>query len=119
MGRIRYLEAIGQKPKRGRPKIGPGPSKGDLVRLYVRGRLSIRDTAAALGISKDMTARALAEYGIARRPRTTKRGQLADIPVELLEANIRIEGLRGHARTLGVSAPTLFEHVRRTKAGTG
>ena len=100
------------KRKAGRPRSAR-PSKRDLVRLYVCGRLSIRDVALALGLRRDVTARALAEYGIPRRPRTTRRGVLADIPAALLRANIEAEGLRGHARTLGVAASTLAEYVRR------
>ena len=115
MARIKYQEAAGLEMKRGRPAIGPRPAKADLMRLYVRGRLSLRDTAEALGISKNMAAAALAEYGISRRPRTTKRGQLSDIPLALLLANIKAEGLRAHARTLGVSPATLAYHVRRFK----
>jgi len=117
MARIKYQEAAGLKVKRGRPAIGPEPTKAALARLYVRARLSLRDTARALGISKDRTLQALIEYGIARRPRTTKRGRLTDIPLALLKANIKAEGLRAHARRLGVSAPTLLEHVRRAKGG--
>lgn len=105
---------MNETARRGRKPL-PRPSKAALVRLYVRGRLSLRDTAAAVGLSKDVTARALAEYGIARRPRTTKRGQLTDIPLALLRANIKAEGLRAHARRLGVSPATLSDHVRRVK----
>lgn len=101
-------------PKAGRPRL-ERPSRAALVALYVRGRLSLRDTAATLAIGKDTVAAALAEYGIARRPRTTKRGQLDDIPLELLEANIRAEGLKAHARTLGVPTSTLAYHVRRQR----
>ena len=100
---------------RGRPAIGPRPAKAELMRLYVKGRLSLRDTAAALGCSKDIARAVLREYGIPRRPRTMKRGVLTDIPLSLLEANIRIEGLRAHARTLGVNPATLLGHVRRLK----
>jgi len=107
-----------EKPKRGRPALGPRPAKAELVRLYVRARLSLRDTAAVLGISKDIVRAALGEYDIPRRPKTTRRSQLTDIPLSLLEANIRIEGLRGHARTLRVSAPTLLEHVRRLRGNS-
>ena len=99
---------LGRKPK-------PRPAKAELVRLYVRARLSLRDTAAALGCSKDVTRAALAGYGIARRPRTTRRAILADIPLPLLRKNIRIEGLRAHARALGVSPATLLDHVRRVQ----
>jgi hypothetical protein len=103
------------KAKRGRPAIGPRPKKAELMRLYVRARLSLRDTAAALGVSKDITRAALADYGIKRRARTTRRSILADIPLALLRKNIRSEGLRGHARTLGVSPATLLDHVRRVQ----
>lgn len=91
------------------------PSKADFVRLYVRAGLSLRATAEALGITKDTAARALSEYGLERRPRGTKRGRLSDIPVELLEANVQAEGLRGHARTMGVDPATLLEHIRRVR----
>jgi hypothetical protein len=66
----------------------------------------------ALGLGKDTVAAALAEYGIARRPRTTKRGRLADIPLELLEANVRAEGMKAHARRLGVAPSTLRAHIK-------
>jgi hypothetical protein len=106
------------KPKRGRPAIGPRPAKGELVRLYVRGRLSLRDTAAALGCSKDIARAALADYGIKARDRTTKRAILTDIPLSLLKANVKAEGLRAHARTLGVSASALLKHIRRMNGDT-
>lgn len=102
--------------KAGRPRLAR-PTKADLKRLYVRGRFSIRDTAEALGVTKDTAARALAEYGIPRRSPGTRRGVLADIPLALLKANVKAEGLRGHARTLGVSAPTLLAHMRRARGG--
>jgi hypothetical protein len=104
------------KRQRGRPAIGPRPAKDELVRLYVSGRLSLRETAAALKVSKDIARAALADYGIKRRARTTKRAILTDIPLSLLEANIKAEGLRAHARTLGVGAATLAAHVKRMRA---
>lgn len=100
------------KRKAGRPR-GPWPTRAELKRLYVRGRLSLRETAAALGVTKDTAARALAESGIERRPHTFKRGRLADIPLALLKANIKREGLAAHARTLGVPTSTLADHMRR------
>lgn len=104
---------IGRSVTRPGRKPVPRPSRAALVRLYVRGRLSLRDTAEALGVTKDTAARALAEYGIPRRPRTTKRSRLADIPVALLRANVKAEGLRAHARALGVAPSTLLARVRR------
>lgn len=98
----------------GRPRLAR-PSRAMLEALYVKGRLSLRATAEALGASKDTIKRALAEYGIKRRPVTFKRGRLADIPLELLEANVKAEGLRGHARRLGVDPSTLLEHIRRAR----
>jgi len=59
MSRIKYQEAAGLEMKRGRPPAGPAPSKADLARLYIKARLSPRDTAAALGVSKDGIRRAL------------------------------------------------------------
>lgn len=97
-----------------RPRI-QRPSRADLERLYVHARLSLRDTAAALGVTKDTARRALDEHGLERRPRGAKRSRLSDIPVALLEANVRAEGLRGHARTLGVDPATLLEHIRRER----
>lgn len=104
--------------RRGRPSgpAIPRPSKRELERLYVRARLSVRDVAGAFGLSKDTAARALREHGIKARPRTRKRSRLADIPLSLLEANIKAEGLRGHARTLGVDPSTLLSHVRTRRA---
>jgi len=102
--------------KAGRPRLAR-PTRAELKRLYVRGRLSLRETAAALGVSRDTTARILAEYGIPRRPKTARRSQLADIPLAVLKAKVKAEGLRGHARTLGVSAPTLFAYMRRARGG--
>lgn len=100
--------------KAGRPRQAR-PTKADLKRLYVRGRLSLRDTAMALGVTRDTAARAMAEYGIERRPRTAKRSKLADIPLALLRANVRIQGLRGHARVLGVSPAALHAHLWRAR----
>jgi len=93
----------------------PRPTKADLERLYCEAGYSLRDTAEALGITKDTARRALAEYGLERRPRAAKRSRLSDIPVELLEVNVRAEGLRGHARRLGVDPATLWEHIRRMR----
>jgi len=46
MARIKYQEAAGLEVKRGRPPVGPAPSKADLVKLYVKESRSIRDVAA-------------------------------------------------------------------------
>jgi len=42
---MKYPYPTKEKPKRGRPAIGPGPSKADLVRLYVKEGRSVRDIA--------------------------------------------------------------------------
>ena len=101
-------------PNAGRPRL-ERPSKAEIEALYVRARLSLRVTAEILGIGKDRAARTLAEYGIPRRPRTTRRGGLADIPLELLEANVKAEGLRAHARRLGVAPSTLRAHIKAAR----
>lgn len=95
-----------------RPRI-ERPPEAAIKRLYIEAGLSLRDTAAALGLSRDTLARTMAEYGIKRRRRGHKRSRLADYPIELLEANIKAEGLRGHARTLGVNPATLLEYIRK------
>jgi len=94
------------------------PTKGELMRLYVRHRLSLRDVADALGMTRDTVSRALAEYGIPRRPGTIKKGKLADVPVDLLRTNVEAVGLRAHARELGVAPATLLRHLRRVQ-GSG
>ena len=47
MARIKYKEAAGLEVKRGRPPVGPAPSKAALVKLYVKESRSVRDVAAA------------------------------------------------------------------------
>jgi hypothetical protein len=125
-------------PKAGRPRLIRLP-KDDLARLYAAG-LSIRAIAEALTddlrrigraegltpgqvkalrVSKDAVARGLVEYGIGRRPRTFKRSVLADIPLELLEANVRAEGMKAHARRLGVAPATLRAYIKGKGGGAG
>lgn len=109
---IDYMAMIGKGVKRGRGRPpGPRPSKARLVRLYVKERHSLRETADALHISKDIIARALAEYGIARRS-ATRRSRLADFSMRELRAGIREQGLRGFSRTLGVDPGTITYHIR-------
>jgi len=100
MGRVKYLEAIGRKPKRGRPPAGQAPSKADLVKFYVREGRSVRDVAAALGCSKDAVHRALRTYGIDARPNAS-RSKLRTIPLRDLKAAIRAKGISGTAREGG------------------
>jgi hypothetical protein len=51
MAGIKYQEAIGRRPKRGRPAAGPAPSKADLVKLYVQEGRTVREVAAVLETS--------------------------------------------------------------------
>jgi predicted transcriptional regulator len=95
------------------------PTRADLERLYIEARYSIRETADLLGVSKDIVSAALREYGIPRRRRGVKRSRLADIPIELLEKGIQIDGLRGHARRLDVDMKTLYHHVKKRRSGGG
>ena len=111
MGRIRYLEAIGREVRRGRPTIGPPPSKADLVRLYVKEGHSVRDVAAALGCSKDAVRQGLKKYRIeARAP--AKRSQLRAYSREFLLGNIKKLGFQVVADTLGVNIATLHRHMK-------
>lgn len=68
MARIKYKEAAGIEVKRGRPLAGPAPPKTDLVKLYIREGMSVREVAAALGCSKDIVYRSLRKNRIAIRP---------------------------------------------------
>ena len=100
-----------EKPKRGRPAIGPGPSKADLVKLYVKEERSVRDVAAALGCSKDAVHRGLKQYGIAARTNAS-RSKLRTIPLRDLKAAIRAKGISGAARDMGVNRSTLRHHLK-------
>lgn len=87
-----------------------------LKKLYCRDKLSVRDCAEAFSVSKDSIVRELKRLRIDRRPAgITKRGKLADIPLELLEANVKALGGRGASRTLDIPFSTLREHIARRR----
>lgn len=111
MARIRYKEAAGLEVKRGRP-AGPRPDRAALVELYQDKGLSLRATASALGVSKDAVWRGLDKHRIKPHKRL-KPSRLAVYPLEVLQRRVKADGLRATARTLGVSAPTLLEYMRR------
>jgi transposase-like protein len=111
MGRIKYQEAAGLEVKRGRPPVGPAPSKADLVKLYVKEGRSVRDVGAVLGITKDMVHRTLRKYGIEVRT-AARRSKLRTIPLRDLKAAVREKGLRGTARELGIDKGTLRHHLK-------
>jgi hypothetical protein len=115
MPRIKYLEAVGLEVKRGRPAIGPAPSKVDLVKLYVGEARSVRDIAAALGCSKDAVHRGLKAYRIEARTNAS-RSRLRTIELSTLEEAVRIKGIRGYARELGMTEGALRHHLKVRKA---
>ncbi len=112
MGGIKYLEAIGRKAKRGRPAAGPAPAKADLIRLYVREGQSVRDTADALGCTKDAVFRALRAYGIPARTRV-RRSRLQQIPPAVLKAAVQKKGIRGAALDLGIGEEAVRRYMKR------
>jgi transposase len=100
--------------KRGRPPVGPAPSKADLIKLYVKGGMSVRDVAAALGCSKDMVHRELKKYMVAIRP-PVKRSRLRKLEPATLFADIAEKGVKGAAANSGVSKRTLQYHLVRLR----
>jgi len=111
MGRIKYLEAIGQTPKRGRPPVGQSPSKAVLAKLYVRECRSVREVAATLGCTKDAVHRALKANGIDTRSRA-RRSKLRTISLQDIRAAIRNKGIRGTARDMGIDEGTIRHHLK-------
>ena len=114
MARIKYQEAIGLKVKRGRPPVGPAPSKTELVKLYVKEERSVRNVAAVLGTTKDAVLRGLRKFGIIARPNAS-RSRLRTIPLRDLEAAIRDKGIRGTARELGINEGAIRHHLKVRK----
>jgi transposase len=114
MARIKYQEALGLEVKRGRPPVGPAPSKSDLVKLYVQEGLSVRDVAAALGCTKDAVYRALKKYKVAIRPRA-KRSRLRKLDQGKLFADIAEMGVDRTARKWQIPERTLKAYLARIR----
>lgn len=108
LDRLPKLDPEGRKPK-------PRPARAELKRLYVAQGLSIREVASCLNYSKDMVVRALAEYGIERRP-NAKRSRLRTMSLRALEAAVREKGIRGTAREMGVDEGTIRHQLKTRKA---
>lgn len=118
MARIKYQEAAGLEVRRGRPPVGPAPSKADLVKLYVKESRSVRDVAAVLGCSKDAVHRALAGYGIkARTP--ARRSRLAKLDQGKLFADIAEKGVDATATSWGIPERTLKRYLARIRREKG
>ena len=111
--RMGYQKAAGIKVEKrgpGRP-AGPWPTKGELRRLYIKEKRSIRETALRLGYSKDLIARALKKYGIATRPRI-RPSRLNRYGRRILKESIQKYGIRGTARNIGVPESTLRQYLK-------
>jgi transposase len=97
----------------------PKADTHQLVELYVQRRLTTREVAAELGISKDRAIRALTAAGIPRRPRSVRRPRGARVAVTdtaLAEVYHRQDMTIAEAAThFGVSE----EYVRRRVAEAG
>ena len=103
--------------KAGRP-TKPRPARAELQRLYIAEGLALRDVAAALGVSKDLIARALAEYGIRRRT-GAKRSRLRKADHARLFADLAELGPSRTARKWGIPRRTFNDymaHLRPKKA---
>jgi predicted DNA-binding protein (UPF0251 family) len=99
--------------KAGRP-AKPRPARADLRRLYVEEGRALREVAAALGVSKDLVARALKEYGLKRRA-GVKRSRLRLQDLADIRGKIETLGYARAAAALGVDVSTL----RRFMAARG
>lgn len=116
MNRKKIKPDDGLKMKRVRPGrwIGPPPSKADLVRLYVRDGMSVRDVAAALGCSKDAVHRALKGYKIkARTP--AKRSRLMKLDQERLFADLAEMGIDRTVKKWGIPRRTFLDYLARIR----
>ena len=112
--RIRYQEAAGRQVKRGRPSTGTMPEKYDLVKLYVQESRSIREIAEMLGCKKDVVHYWLKKYGIETRT-MAKRSKLLKYSLSELKEGVKIRGIRGFSRELGVDESTLRHHLQVRK----
>jgi len=118
---LRRLARLPVQERRGRP-AGPRPSKADLVRLYVKGGLSLRETADKLGMKKDRVRRALLAYGLERRPHVTPKLQRADLAAILTERQPpdawkhERRPWREIASKYGVSVKTLERFIKSASA---
>lgn len=116
MARIKYKEAVGLEPKRGKPSIGKKSSKSELKRLYLKESKSIREVAKILGCTKDMVYRSLKEYGVDLRP-GFNRSKLRKYKLSVLEEGVRDKGVRGYAKELGVHENTLRYYLKGVREG--
>lgn len=97
-----------------KPVKGKKPSKTELIKLYTRQFLSIREVAEAVECSKDMVYRSLQEYGIQIRT-NKRRSKLTKYKLSALEKEVRAKGIRGYAREIGVDESTLRHHLKVRK----
>ena len=93
----------------GRP-AGVHPDAGEVGRLYMEKGLSIRDTAARLGVTKDMVYRVIHEVHIPSRPRV--RFKLANADPAHVFALLAEYGVIKTAARLGVSRSTIQRWIR-------
>jgi len=115
MGRIKYQEAAGLEVKRGRPPLGPAPTKDQLVELYVRGGRSVRDIAASLGCSKDMVHRKLKDFRIKVRT-AVRRSRLLKLDQAALFADIAEMGVDRTALKWGIPERTMKSYLAKIRA---
>jgi len=96
--------------KRGRPPVGPPPSRADLIKIYVKESRSVRNVAAVLGCSKDLVHRAPRKYEIEARSNAS-RSKLLEYSLTDLKPEVKTKGIRGAARDLGIGEGTLRHHL--------
>ena len=90
------------------------PARADLELLYVLEARAVRDVDAVLGVSKDMVARALREYGLTARP-PAKRSRLRALDQGRLFADLAEFGINRTAEKYGIPRRTFLSYLARVR----
>ncbi len=115
MPRIKYQEAIGQTPKRGRPALAVSDAeKARLHRLYIIQGLSVRDLGRNLGIGEKAVRLRLHAAGVPMRS-NAKRPRLRYVDPVRVYSDVILHGVEGAAKRLKMTKRALQYHLSRLR----